>query len=121
MNLVKNRLLNSNKIIQLSEFVNRNEADIEDLFDVEEYLSLVKTAYPYTKKDLSVDSLENMPRIIKRVEKFFSDKFPQNKFNHFAPARIGLTELGKNIKISAETVDRFEQLFKTINLNLGLP
>ena len=118
-NLVENQHLNSKKIIQLNGFVDGNEADIEDFFAVEEYLSLVKMAYPFTAKSLSEGSLENMPRIIKRVKKYFSDNFPQNRFDHFSPARIGSTELGKNINISSETIDRFEQLFKKINL--GLP
>ncbi len=117
-NLAKNNFLNSKKIIQLSEFVNENEADIEDLFDVEEYLSLVKTAYPFTKNSLSEDSLGKMPRIIKRVEKYFLDNFPQNNFNHFTPARIGSTELGKNVKLSAETLERFKNLFSKINMVL---
>ena len=118
-NLVNKHFLNSKNIIQLNEFVHGNEADIEDLFTVEEYLSVVKTAYPYTKKGLSADSLNKMPRIVKRVEQYFSDNFPQNNFNHFAPARIGLIELGKNIAISPETIGRFEKLFKTINLRLS--
>lgn len=117
-NLIRNHFLNRNKVIQLSEFVDENEADIEDLFSVEEYLSLVRTAYPGTKGSLSADRLGELPRIVKQVERYFLSDVPGVKFNHFAPSRVGLGELGENINISPETVNRFEQLFKRVNAQL---
>ena len=117
-NLTKHSFLNRNSIIQLNEFVDKQEADIEDLFSIEEYLSLVKAAYPTVKDTLSVEDLSKLPRIVKRLEKYFSEKITDTRFNHFTPARIGLSELGKSIQISAETMDRFEQLFKRLNKQL---
>jgi len=117
-NLIRNHFLNRNKIIQLSELVDGKEADIEDLFSVEEYLSLVKAAYPVIKDTLSTEGLDKMPRIVKRLEKYFSSNVTGTKFNHFAPSRIGLSELGNNIEIGQETVGRFEQLFKRVNAQL---
>jgi len=117
-NLIRNHFLNRNKVIQLSKFVDENEADIEDLFSVEEYLSLVRAAYPSTKGSLSADRLGELPRIVKQVERYFLSNVSGVKFNHFAPSRVGLGELGENINISLETVNRFEQLFKRINAQL---
>ena len=118
-NLTKHPFLNRNSIIQLNEFADKQEADIEDLFSIEEYLSLVKAAYPAVKDTLSVEVLSKLPRFVKRLEKFFSENVTDTRFNHFAPARIGLSELGKNIPISAETMNRFEQLFKRLNKQLS--
>lgn len=117
-NLVRNNFMNWKKIIQLSEFVDAKEADIEDLFSVDEYIALVKVAYPNVDGILTQDALEKLPRIVKRIEKIFSKKLPAIKFNHYAPSKAGLNELGSKIKISTETLDRFERLFKRINAQL---
>ncbi len=117
-NLVKNHFLDRNKIIQLNEFVDGKEADIEDLFSEEEYLALVASAYPETKDKLSSDALSKSPRIVKRIEQYFSSNFPATRFNHFAPSRAGLTDLGATLEVSEETINRFEQLFKRINKQL---
>ncbi|SMG66789.1 conserved hypothetical protein [methanotrophic bacterial endosymbiont of Bathymodiolus sp.] len=114
-NLVRNHFLNSNKIIQLNDFITANEADIEDLFSVDEYLALVKSTYPDSTTNLAVESLNNQPRIIKRLESYFLENASDTTFNHFLPSRIGLSELGNNINISQETIDRFESVFKKLN------
>jgi predicted ATPase len=117
-NLVRNNFLNWKRIIQLNEFVDAKEADIEDLFLVDEYIALVKAAYPAVSAILTQDILEKSPRIVKRIEKFFSRDMPSIKFSHYAPSKAGLSELGKKVKISSKTVDRFENLFKRINAQL---
>ncbi len=117
-NLIRNHFLDRNKIIQLNEFVDEKEADIEDLFTEEEYLSLVGSAYPDIKDKLSSDVLDKSPRIVKRIEKYFSSNAPDTRFNHFAPSRAGLTDLGATLEVSEETINRFEQLFKRINEQL---
>jgi len=117
-NLERSHFLDRNKIIQLNEFVAGKEADIEDLFTEKEYLALVVSAYTDTEDKLSTDVLNKSPRIVKRVEKYISSNFPAVRFNHFAPARSGLSELGKSLDVSEETINRFEQLFKLINEQL---
>ncbi len=118
-NLIKNHFLDRNKIIQLNEFVDGKEADIEDLFTEEEYLSLVGSAYPDIKDNLSSEILDKSPRIVKRVEKYISSNVPAVSFNHFVPARSGLSQLGNSLEVSEETIDRFESLFKRINEQLS--
>ena len=118
-NLIKNHFLDRNKIIQINEFVDGKEADIEDLFTEEEYLSLVGSAYPDTKDKLSPDVLDKSPCIVKRVEKYIASNIPAVRFNHFVPARSGLGELGNSLEVSEETIDRFESLFKRINEQLS--
>ncbi|MBX9769787.1 MAG: hypothetical protein K2X29_00360, partial [Candidatus Obscuribacterales bacterium] len=66
-------------------------------------------------KNLSVAQLGQLPRIVKRVEQYFSSNTLNVKFNHFAPSRVGLGELGTTIQICDDTLNRFEKLFKRIN------
>lgn len=117
-NLARNHFLDRNKIIQLNEFVDGKEADIEDLFSAEEYISLVKYAYPAIKDTLIPEKLGKSPRIVKQLEKYFSSYVSDANFNHFAPSRAELGEfgeLGNSINVSQETVDRFEHLFERVN------
>lgn len=118
-NLIKNHFLDRNKIIQINEFVDGKEADIEDLFTEDEYLYLVNSAYPGTKDELSSKALDKSPRIVKRIEKYVSSNIPGIRFNHFAPAKSALSELGNTMEVSEETIERFESLFRRINEQLS--
>ena len=117
-NLVRNNFLTRKKIIRLNEFTGAKESDIEDLFSDDEYLALVKAAYPHAIDGLAHNIPDKSPRIVKRIERFFSTHLSTIKFNHFAPSKAGLSELGNNVKISSKTLDRFESLFKRINEQL---
>ena len=111
-NLIKNNFLKQNKIVQINEFTNFSEADIEDLFEPSEYISLVKLAYPNLPQEVESDALNkrSQPRIVKRIEEHFP-----GKFNHFIPSQIATQKLGNSIELSIETKDRFETLFKKLN------
>jgi len=114
-NLIKNNFLNKKQVVQLNDFVESPEADIEDLFEQGEYMSLVRLAYPALAKKIKDNKLGKQPRIIKRIETCFADCKIGQRFNHFAPSRVALTELGTSIELHDETKDRFEAVFKKLN------
>jgi len=101
-------------------FTGSNEADVEDMFDVDFYLRLVNNEYqsdlskPITEADLS----GNAPRITVLVEEYLqSNPLANNaRFNHYRPARY-LAEHAVSLKeqLSPETFERFEKAFRALN------
>ena len=114
-NLVKNEYLNSKNIITLNQFVDADEADVEDIFEPKEYLKFVKKAYPDEFKGVSANNLENHPRILVRIDNYLKKKGSELKFNHFKPAQEALFEIGKSKKLEESTLDRFGKIFETVN------
>ena len=94
---------------QFDEFIDgADEADIEDMFEEEEYLDLFNSAF-HEHKDLSLGDLEaNMPRIVLRISKTLGIA----RFNHYRPA---LQCLRSGTSFSDEALTRFEAAFKKVN------
>jgi hypothetical protein len=119
-NLYKKKLLKKQNVLTFADFNKTLEADIEDLFGVNFYLRLVNGEYSsHIQSPISViDLASKKPRILKKLEDYFSDK-PLNddiKFNHFRPARYFVENISKlESDIPAETLDRFEKIFNTLN------
>src|SRR5690606_35990889 len=103
-----------------ADFVDQNEADIEDLFDSELYLKLVNAEFKgELSKALKTSDLDSaQPRILVRIEKYLelNPLKGKIKFSHYRPARY-LTENLKDLEkeISADTLDRFEKAFIKLN------
>jgi predicted ATP-dependent endonuclease of OLD family len=114
-NLKKNSFLTQRSIIELNQFTKNSEADIEDLFEVDEYIDLVKKAYSPLKDELMASKLDRQPRIIKRIEAFIKKNNISVSYNHYKPSYIGLTCLGSEIVLSDDTLKRFESMFITVN------
>lgn len=118
-NLLRNGFLAKNGLIELSEFVGQNEADIEDLFAPAFYLKLVNGAY---KKELGKNLTQTAigqgsPRIVKRIEKYFQDTpVGTGHFSHQKPATYLLREQIKLLgDIDQQTTKRAEEIFKRVN------
>ncbi|WP_214041460.1 ATP-dependent endonuclease [Methanoculleus sp.] len=118
-NLKANAILGQNNLIQVGEFTGARDADIEDLFDRDFYLTLVNGAYQQVlpaKLTPEVFTNEN-PRITKRLEDYFEQNNIDNgEFSHFKPAAYLLknqAELAGLIGIS--TIQRAGKLFERIN------
>ena len=117
--LYKRKLLKKKNVHTFAEYVQRPEADIEDMFEPELYLVLVNGAYD-TSIELA-DISENHPRIIRRLEEYLETAPLPNDavFNHYRPARY----LSENIesledKFSERELGHFEEAFKSLNVLL---
>lgn len=111
--LVKRGLLAPDRLIPLTQITGSSEADIEDLFEVDLYLDLLR------ESGAVEDDLEGMTpngRITKRVESSLG-----GRYNHYTPAALFLRCQDEWLpKLDDATLDRFESLFRTINRSLSL-
>ena len=107
-------------MLTFADFVAANEADIEDLFQSDLYLTLVNEEFaaslqsPIRPSDLA----SGHPRIMYRLEQRFKAKPLKGTatFNHFRPARYFAEHAGKlTPRLDEATLDRFEAVFKQVN------
>lgn len=106
-------------LFEISQFTGTRDADIEDLFERDFYLTLVNRAYtdhlttPITAADLNGHD----PRIVRQIETYFRDNtIAGGQFDHYKPAAKLLREqTGLVPAISEATLDRAEKLFSQLN------
>jgi hypothetical protein len=114
-----NDQLTGRALVEISEFVSAADADIEDLFEPDFYLSLVSQAYaqdltaPLTAADLNPHD----PRIVRQIEAYFRDHgIADGRFNHYRPAAELQRQQAVLIpQLSPATLNRAELLFKRLN------
>ena len=115
-NLYKSRLLKKQNVLTFADYVKGSEADIEDMFDPAFYLDLVRSEFNVSLNlgDLSTTH----PRILHRLEQHL-EHIPVLggvPFNHYRPARYFNENSGSlGAKLSAKTLDRFQQAFDALN------
>ena len=115
-NLYKTKLLKQNQVRTYAEFVNSDEADIEDMFAPEFYLKLVSEEF---ETSVTVDKLlHGSPRILRRLENHFENNPLSNgvSFNHYRPALY----FSKNLNsleddLTESDLDRFQKAFDILN------
>ena len=115
-NLYKRNLLDQKQVLTYADFVQRSEADIEDMFEPDFYLQLVNGAYQ--SSIVTHDLLGEHPRIIRRVEQHLDNSpLPKNtKFNHFGPARYFSENISSlENKLSERELERFQTAFDALN------
>lgn len=107
--IVRERIVKSGKIRYYHEFVGREgPADVEDMFEKEEYLDLFNLAFNEHGEVAIGDLDSRLPRIVLQINKALG----VSRFNHYRPARQMLSaEYGPN----HETLRRFEELFSAVN------
>lgn len=117
--LQDNGHLKGRALIQISETTGTQEADTEDLFEPDFYLSLVNLAYKADlPKALKLNDLKSKaPRITARIEQHLRDNNISNgKLNHYRPAERLLRDQATLVpKISNDTLQRADTLFKRVN------
>jgi hypothetical protein len=93
--------------------VGRSPADIEDLFEETEYLSLYNEAFG---KNLKPEDLVGTDAIVSRIAR----KEGVERFDHGRPADVMLRDRDKVLaSLSDATFKRFEDLFARINKTMG--
>jgi hypothetical protein len=101
------------RIILVGDVLGRKTADIEDLFEVGEYLALYNKAF---KSSITEASLNGSDPIVSRIARHIG----VDRFDHGRPADVFLRDRDQVLKsISAKTLKRFEDLFARINKTLS--
>lgn len=122
--LRKSEIVKRGGILTIADFVNQEEADIEDLFDPELFCKIVNGTYNLSgaeKLDSQKLKLANTKteRLVKKAEAYFNIlPEPTPLYNHFTPASwllVNPTILAGNEESVLETLDRAESLFKALN------
>jgi energy-coupling factor transporter ATP-binding protein EcfA2 len=105
--------LQKQRIILVGDCLGRTPADIEDLFEVGEYLGLYNKAFG---KAIKSTDLQGSDPIVKRIARH-EDAL---RYDHGRPAEILLREREVILETLSEgTLTRFEELFERINATLA--
>lgn len=109
--MVKGKLIHSKKIRFFHEFMEGNtHADIEDLFDKEDYIKLYNSAFP-KDKDIAISELKlNIKPIIIQINNYTG----KERFNHYLPAKYLTNFLNKNA-LSDKTLGNFQKVISVVN------
>lgn len=110
--LIAHKIIQKQKIRFFDEFIDGyDSADIEDLFEKEEYLKLFNQVFK-EHEDIEVSSLNsNINQIIIQI----NTKLGIQRFNHYRPAnQLAKNTLTKN-DFSKATLERFGNLFSSVN------
>jgi len=121
--LRKSQILKAGQLFTAADFTDKSESDIEDFLHPELFVKLLNKAYDLTKTNvLTIAKLDAaLPateRIVKKAEAAFKVMTPDVlEFDHFHQSDWLIrnpTFLVDGIELD-ETLDRFEQAFKSIN------
>ncbi len=117
--LYKKKLLAKKNVMTYAEFVGPDEADIEDLFDRDFYVSLVNEEFRReVAKPIEAGLLnDQVPRTLRALEQYIADNpFKSGRFGHYRPARYFVERLDVMWpRVSEETKGRFEAVFRRAN------
>ncbi|MEJ1341204.1 MAG: AAA family ATPase [Candidatus Sedimenticola sp. (ex Thyasira tokunagai)] len=107
--LAKEGFLEHQRIIPVGNVIDRPDADIEDLFSVEDYLGLYNQTF---SKEIAVQDLQGTDRIVNKIARHEG----VDEFDHGRPADILLRNRDRILpKLSTGTLEQFEQLNILIN------
>lgn len=112
--LISQKIIKDKHIRFFDEFVGNgnNVADIEDLFEKDEYLKYFNLAFTGDYSEIKVSDLDSsIPTILKQINQVIG----KDRFNHYRPANK-LNQLSpKASDFSKSTLDRYEKIFIEIN------
>jgi predicted ATP-dependent endonuclease of OLD family len=117
-------IMKAGQFFTVADFLTQSEADVEDLFEPELFVSMLNGAYaPPKTHQVSAEGLMNAdvttPRSVKKAEALFK-LMPAEvaEFDHFGPARWLLKNpdaLDADSAAVIATLDRFENLVQAYN------
>lgn len=105
--MVEQKIIADKKILYYHSIMGQAYADIEDLFDKEEYLVLFNRAFG---KSVQISELDTNKPIMSQLKRLNGNK----AFNHYSPANYMAKNIG-SLVFSDETMGRFEKLFAMVN------
>lgn len=105
--MIDQKIIADRKIIFYHSIIEKDFADIEDLFSKEEYLNLYNGAFATT---VHISDLDTEKPIMSQLKRLNNKK----TFNHYSPANYMAKNIG-TIDFSEEAIDRFEKLFTVVN------
>jgi predicted ATP-dependent endonuclease of OLD family len=114
VDLVMHKIIKDKNIRFFNEFANNGKevADIEDLFDKEEYLKIFNSAF---ENEHPIVNLEDLDPTIDTILKQINMVIGKDRFNHYRPANK-LNQLGVDkTYFKPKTLDNFEKVFMEIN------
>lgn len=104
--LVREKIIRDKNIVYYSDVCNAIYADVEDMFEPEEYLLLYNAAFD---KNVSISEIKSdRPIMIQLKDVNGGD------FNHYLPARE-FARRSAEIDLSDKTLEKFENLFSKLN------
>jgi predicted ATP-dependent endonuclease of OLD family len=110
-NVIAQGRLTASRVLDLGSFAPIKDADIEDLFEPEEYLAFYNAAF---KASLKLADLKGKDRIVKRIERKIG-----TDYNHGVVAGYFLSNLDASLaSLSPTSLERFEKLIEAINAAL---
>ncbi len=110
--LAEEGILDSSRIMTIASITGTKRADMEDLFEPEEYLRLYNAAFG---ENLTEDALDGSDPILRRIQRQRG-----SAFDHRRPSTALLRNKAEFLDaLSDATLDRFEALFKKINATRG--
>ena len=106
-NMVAKNIIHKNKILFYHDILEREFADVEDLFAISDYIQLYNGEFnkSYEEKDFGEDE-----SILSQLK----EKNEGKDFNHYRPANF-LAKNISDISLSEKTLENFEKLFKVVN------
>ncbi|MBX3648155.1 MAG: AAA family ATPase [Rhodocyclaceae bacterium] len=117
--LYKKKLLKKKQVITYGDFVGKNEADVEDMFERDFYVNLFNAEFAKELKNpLDLAALNTKePRTLRSIEAYLeANPLKSGSFGHFRPARY-FSENAATLwpQVSGATKDRFEAAFNHLN------
>lgn len=112
--LISQKIIKEKHIRFFDEFAGgeRKIADIEDLFEKDEYLKYFNLAFAGEHPEIKMSDLDaSAPTILKQINKAIG----KDRFNHYRPANKLIQISPPASDFSKDTLDRFEQVFIEIN------
>lgn len=112
-NLIQHKIIREKDVRFFDEFssIKESPADLEDMFEKSEYLQFFNGAFTEHKDIKDVDLSDANAQVIPQINKILNVK----RYNHFRPASFAAGQNLAASDFSADTLNRFEDMFKEIN------
>lgn len=117
-NMWRRKLVKKKQVLTYADFVDANEADVEDVLGAPLYIDLVNAEYAAELgKPIAMEDLKSKhPRITVRLEQHFAENPLSGGavFNHYRPARRMAETIGE-LKVPDAVLDRFQAVCSAVN------